>query len=138
VYRVPDGFVLCSVSCISVFCWLVSGNTTQGFYFVFIRSLEPFYIPCYVLQYGHLGYGHSCVYVICVCVCVCVLTNNRQCLIFVVLIHITIHLIVCIHLTLGSHLALCVRLTPHPKRFHVRSISAHCMLKGLNRNVGAI
>jgi hypothetical protein len=62
------------LSCVQLYVFLsfvgwVSGNTTQGFYFVFIRSLEPFYIPCCVLQYGHLGYGHYGVYVICVCVC---------------------------------------------------------------------
>jgi len=135
VYRVVDGFVLCSVFCISVFCWLSFQQHHASILFPVYKKFGSFLCSLQSTTLRSIEVGHSCVYVI--YMCVCVPTDNRQCLIFVVLIHMTVHLFVCIHLTLGSHLVLYlyVRLPP-PQRFHVRSILAHCMLEGLYRNVG--
>lgn len=76
--------VLCCVQLHLYFClcW-VSGNTTQVFYFVFKKSLESFYIPCFVLCSAVVEHCHSCV-----CVIYrfgCVLTENCECLITVFL-----------------------------------------------------
>ena len=38
--------------CSSVFCWLSSGYPRQVLYFVFIKSLEPSYVPCDVLHWS--------------------------------------------------------------------------------------
>ena len=73
--------------CISVLCRLSSGYPRQVFYFVFIKSLEPSYVPCDVLHWSLV----IIVPVSCLCVCVC---SNRELWVFDYchFIHITINL----------------------------------------------
>lgn len=86
VYLILASVVLCEFHLYFCLCW-VSGNTTQIFYFVFKKSLESFYIPCFVLCSAVVEHCHSCVCII--YMFACVLTEIFECLITVFLINIT-------------------------------------------------